>query len=82
MLGVVAVVVVLAIVGRTPGRSILSHSSNVNAPPRLSESLILTALASLGIGELNSAIRKAEKDDKVGCRVPRAGPGGRARLAG
>lgn len=85
-LAVVLAVLLLALFGRTPGKGILSHSTSSDVPPRLSETLILTALSSLGIGELNGAVRAAEKlggnASAVGFPAPitRDGPGFRADI--
>lgn len=85
-LAAVIVVGILAVFGRTPGHGVLSHSTSSDVPPRLSETLILTALSALGIGELNGALRAADKlggnAAAVGFPAPitRDGPGFRADI--
>ena len=80
-LGVAVVLAVLGVVGRSAGHPVTSRSVDSDSVPRLTQDLILTALGSLGIGELNKAVRL---DSSTAVRFPapitRDGPGFRADI--
>lgn len=85
LLGVALVVGALAYNGRSPKHPVLSKSHSTDAPQKLSESLILTALRAMGIGELSSAMRNAEKPGALPAvtfpsPVRTEGPGWRADI--
>jgi S-DNA-T family DNA segregation ATPase FtsK/SpoIIIE len=72
---------ILGVIGRSADRPVTSRSVDSEAVPRLTADLIVTALGSLGIAELNKAL-KARVD--AGLRFPapimRDGPGFRAEV--
>jgi len=74
-------VVALGLAGRRPDRPLTRRAVDSNAIPKLTSELILTALASLGIGELNKAMAKGGPT-AVGFPSPitRDGPGWRADI--
>ena len=80
-LGVAAVLALLGLVGRSADRPVTSRSVDSDSVPRLTADLILTALGSLGIAELNKAVRM---DSATAVRFPapitRDGPGFRADI--
>jgi len=82
LLGAAALaVLVLGLVGRRADRPLTSRAVDSEAVPRLTADLILTAMGSLGIGELNKAIAR---DPAQALRFPapicRDGPGFRAEI--
>lgn len=74
----------LGMFGRLPSERIVSRAVNTEEVPRFTADLILTALGSLGIGELNRALSRsaAEGRDGVGWPSPivRDGKGWRAEI--
>ena len=55
---------VLGLAGRAPDEPIIGRVVTADGSPPLTSSLILTALGSIGIGELNRAIAAAERDGR------------------
>ena len=79
--GIVGLLSLLGLLGRSPDRPVTSRAVDSEAVPRLTADLILTALGSLGIGELNKAItRGGESAVRFPSPVVRDGPGFRADL--
>jgi S-DNA-T family DNA segregation ATPase FtsK/SpoIIIE len=78
---VMGLLTVLGLIGRRADRRLLSRSVDKESVPRLTADLILTALGSLGIGELNKSLRP---DANTAVRFPspimREGPGFRAEI--
>ncbi|WP_426561388.1 cell division protein FtsK [Angustibacter sp. McL0619] len=79
LLVVATVLPLLGLAGRRADHPVTSRATDSTSAPRLTSDLILTALGSLGIGELNKGLAKGE-----GVRFPspitRDGPGWRADL--
>lgn len=78
---VVAVVVGLGVHGRPTDAPILArptHSVTVADTPRITSELIVDALGSLGIGELNRAIREDDQAVRFVAPITRDGEGWRA----
>jgi DNA segregation ATPase FtsK/SpoIIIE, S-DNA-T family len=82
MAGIVAAVVaVLGVVGRRADRPLTSRAVDSEAVPRLTSGLILTALGSLGLGEMNKAIgRDSDTAVRFPAPIVRDGPGFRAEI--
>lgn len=79
--GIAGLLSLLGLLGRSPDRPVTSRTVDSEAAPRLTADLILTALGSLGIGELNKAItRGGESAVRFPSPVVRDGPGFRADL--
>lgn len=79
--GVVFGFVLLGLFGRSPDRPVTSRSVDTESVPRLTEKLILTALAAMSIGELNRAVRVAgESAVRFPAPITRDGPGWRADI--
>lgn len=80
-LGIVLGFVLFGMAGRSPDRPVTSRSVDTDSVPRLTETLILTALASIGVGELNKAVRVAgEQAVRFPAPITRDGPGWRADI--
>ena len=79
--GIVLGFVLFGALGRSADAPILAHSTSTDSVPRLTQDLILTALGSIGIAELNKAVRT---DANTAVRFPapitRDGPGFRADI--
>jgi len=73
------VVAGLGLVGRTT-RPITSSASDSAAIPKLTDGLILTALASLGIAELNKSFKLGGEQIRMPSPIHRDGPGWRADI--
>ncbi|GAA3637027.1 FtsK/SpoIIIE domain-containing protein [Microlunatus ginsengisoli] len=77
----IAVLAVLGGIGRSADRPVTSRSIDSEAVPRLTADLIVTALGSLGIAELNKSLKPGVE---LGVRFPspimRDGPGFRAEV--
>lgn len=76
---------ILGLIGRRPEQQITSRAINMQEMPRFTTDLILNALGSLGIGELNKALNQASRDfgrEAIGWPSPivREGKGWRAEL--
>lgn len=79
--GTVGLLSLLGLLGRSPDRPVTSRAVDSESVPRLTADLILTALGSLGIGELNKAItRGGESAVRFPSPIVRDGPGFRADL--
>lgn len=76
-----ALLTVLGVVGRSADRPVTSRSVDAETVPRLTADLIVTALGSLGIAELNKSLKPGVE---TGVRFPspimRDGPGFRAEV--
>ena len=78
---VAAVVAVLGLAGRKADRPLTSRAVDSEAVPRLTSDLILTAMGSLGLGEMNKAIaRDATQAVRFPAPIVRDGPGFRAEI--
>jgi S-DNA-T family DNA segregation ATPase FtsK/SpoIIIE len=78
---VAAVVATLGMVGRRADRPLTSRAVDSEAVPRLTSDLILTALGSLGLGEMNKALgRDANQAVRFPSPIVRDGPGFRAEI--
>ncbi len=72
---------VLGLAGRSADRPVTSRAVDSEAVPRLTADLILTALSSLGIGELNRSLRvDGESAVRFPAPIMRDGPGFRADI--
>lgn len=72
---------VLGLAGRSPDRPVTSRAVDSEAIPKLTVDLILTALGSLGIGELNKSIRTGgDSAVRFPSPIVRDGPGFRADI--
>lgn len=81
LLGTAGLLAALGLLGRSPDRPVTSRAIDSNTVPRLTADLILTALGSLGIGELNKAItRGGDSAVRFPSPIVRDGPGFRADL--
>ena len=73
--------VLFGMLGRSPGQPVTSRSVDTDSVPRLTETLILTALASIGVGEMNKAVRVAgDQAVRFPAPITRDGPGWRADI--
>ena len=71
----------LGVIGRSADRPVTSRSVDSEAVPRLTADLIVTALGSLGIAELNKALKAgAETGVRFPAPIMRDGPGFRAEV--
>jgi S-DNA-T family DNA segregation ATPase FtsK/SpoIIIE len=69
------------VVGRSADRPVTSRSVDAEAVPRLTADLIVTALGSLGIAELNKSLKPgAETGVRFPSPIMRDGPGFRAEV--
>jgi len=71
---------VLGGIGRKKDQLIVSSSVVAHEAPRITDQLILTALGSLGIGELNKNLRQGDEAVRFVGPIHRDGPGWRADL--
>ena len=79
--GALGLLLLLGLIGRSPDRPVTSRAVDNDSVPRLTADLILTALGSLGIGELNKAIAKGgDSAVRFPSPIVRDGPGFRADL--
>ncbi|MDO5698142.1 MAG: hypothetical protein Q4G51_09230 [Dermatophilus congolensis] len=74
------VTALLGFVGRDISEPVLSRSVDTETSPKLTSDLILTALGSLGIAELNKALRTGTDGVRFPAPISRDGAGWRAEI--
>ena len=79
--GVAAGLAALGLAGRQADRPVTSRAVDTQAVPRLTSDLILTAMGSLGLGEMNKALgRDGVQALRFPAPIVRDGPGFRAEI--
>lgn len=80
VVNVIAALTVLGIVGKPVDRRVTSRSVDTEKVPKLTADLILTALGSLGIAQLNKELRAGTDGVRFPNPITRDGPGWRADI--